>query len=147
MFWLPLSILGMGQEHLKARMHSIFYSMELPSFLTYSTMRSPAVAFRNTSRQQALIESVAGHLGGLLKVQPEAGGMHLTARLGAQIAMRMSDVDVSRKAREAGFVLPALSDYCAGSGHHQGLLMGYSGFDEVELDAACEKLAAILQAS
>ena len=98
-------------------------------------------------RQQALIESVAGHLGGLLKVQPEAGGMHLTVRLGAQIAMRMSDVDVSRKAREAGLVLPALSDYCAGSGHHQGLLMGYSGFDEVELDAACEKLAAILQAS
>lgn len=97
-------------------------------------------------RQQALIESVTGHLGGLLKVQPEAGGMHLTARLGAGLAARMSDVEVSRKAGEAGLVLPALSGYCTGSSRYQGLLMGYSGFDETELDAACEKLAAILQA-
>jgi len=98
-------------------------------------------------RQQALIESVAGHLGGLLKVQPEAGGMHLTAQLGAGLAVRMSDVEVSQKASEAGLVLPALSGYCAGSARHQGLLMGYSGFDEAELDAACEKLAGLLQIS
>lgn len=97
-------------------------------------------------RQQALIESVAGHLGGLLKVHPEAGGMHLTARLGASLAARMSDFEVSQRARDAGLVLPALSGYSAGSCRHQGLLMGYSGFDEAELDAACQKLAAVLQA-
>ena len=78
-------------------------------------------------------------------MQPEAGGMHLTAQLGAGLAVRKSDVDVSQKAREAGLVLPALSRYCTGSVCHQGLLMGYSGFDETELDAACEKLAATLQ--
>ena len=96
-------------------------------------------------RQQALIESVSRHLAGLLFVQAEAGGMHLTARLSASLAARMNDVQVSHKAREAGLVLPALSSYCAGSASYQGLLMGYSGFDESELDTACAKLAGLLQ--
>jgi GntR family transcriptional regulator/MocR family aminotransferase len=97
-------------------------------------------------RQQALIESVSRHLAGLLVVQAEAGGMHLTARLSTGLAARMNDVQVSHKAREAGLVLPALSSYCAGSASYQGLLMGYSGFDESELDTACAKLAGLLQA-
>ena len=98
-----------------------------------------------SARQQALVESVSRHLDGLLVVQPEAGGMHLTARLSAFLAGRMNDVQVSYVAREAGLVLPALSGYCAGSDGHQGLLMGYSGFDETELDAACAQLASLLQ--
>jgi DNA-binding transcriptional MocR family regulator len=57
----------------------------------------------------------------------------------------MNDVQVSQKAGEAGLVLPALSSYCVGAARHQGLLMGYSGFDEKELDAACAKLASLLQ--
>ncbi len=96
-------------------------------------------------RQQALVESVGRHLDGLLTVQPEAGGMHLTARLCAGLAQRMSDVQISHKARETGLMLPALSRYCAGPAKHQGLLMGYSGFDHAELDAACVKLASLLQ--
>ncbi len=96
-------------------------------------------------RQQALIDSVSRHLTGLLSVQAEAGGMHLTARLCCGLAARMTDVQVSHRAREAGLVLPALSSYCAGSVGDQGLLMGYSGFDEIELDAACAKLAGLLQ--
>ena len=96
-------------------------------------------------RQQALIESVSRHLAGFLVVQAEAGGMHLTARLAAGLAARMNDVQVSRKARDAGLVLPALSGYCARSANCQGLLMGYSGFDETELDAACAQLAGLLQ--
>jgi DNA-binding transcriptional MocR family regulator len=79
-------------------------------------------------------------------VQAEAGGMHLTARLSARLAARMNDTQVSHKAGGAGLVLPALSTYCAVSADHQGLLMGYSGFDEKELDAACAKLADLLQA-
>ncbi len=97
-------------------------------------------------RQQALIESVSRHLAGALIVQAEAGGMHLTARLSAGLAARMNDVQVSEKAREAGLVLPALSSYCSASADHQGVLMGYSGFDEAELNAACAKLADLLQA-
>jgi len=99
-----------------------------------------------SARQQALIESMSRRLAGLLTVEPEAGGMHLTARLSAGLAARMNDIQVSRKAGEAGLVLPALSSYCAGPADHQGLLMGYSGFDEKELDAACAKLADLLQA-
>ena len=96
-------------------------------------------------RQQALVESVGRHLDGLLAVQPEAGGMHLTARLCAGLAQRMNDVQISHKALDAGLMLPALSRYCAGPVKHQGLLMGYSGFDNAELDAACAKLAGLLQ--
>jgi GntR family transcriptional regulator/MocR family aminotransferase len=98
-----------------------------------------------SARQQALVESMSGHLGGLLTVEVEAGGMHLTARLSAGLAARMNDMQVSQKARDAGLVLPALSSYCVGAASHQGLLMGYSGFDEAELDAACAKLADLLQ--
>lgn len=97
------------------------------------------------ARQQALTDSVSRHLSGLLSVQAEAGGMHLTARLCTGLAVRMNDRQVSHKAREAGLVLPALSSYGAGSEGCQGLLMGYSGFDEAELDAACARLAGLLQ--
>ncbi len=97
-------------------------------------------------RQQALIESVSRHLSGLLVVQAEAGGMHLTARLSDALSARMSDVEVSQRAAAAGLLLPALSSYSAATAGHQGVLMGYSGFDEVELDTACATLAGLLQA-
>ncbi|MEM9472244.1 MAG: PLP-dependent aminotransferase family protein, partial [Pseudomonadota bacterium] len=96
-------------------------------------------------RQQALVESVSRHLSGLLEVRAEAGGMHLTAKLSAALSARMSDTEVSQRATEAGLVLPALSSYSAASAGHQGLLMGYSGFDETELDSACATLAGLLQ--
>lgn len=98
-----------------------------------------------SARQQALVESVSRHLSGLLEVQAEAGGMHLTATLSAALSARMSDTEVSQRATEAGLVLPALSSYSAASAGHQGLLMGYSGFDETELDSACATLAGLLQ--
>jgi GntR family transcriptional regulator/MocR family aminotransferase len=97
-------------------------------------------------RQQALVESVSRHLSGLLVVQAEAGGMHLTARLSDELAARIGDVQVSQRAAAAGLLLPALSSYGAASAGYQGVLMGYSGFDETELDAACATLAGVLQA-
>ncbi|MGI9511673.1 MAG: PLP-dependent aminotransferase family protein [Anderseniella sp.] len=99
-----------------------------------------------SARQQALVESVSRHLSGLLVVQAEAGGMHLTARLSDELAARIGDVQVSQRAAAAGLLLPALSSYGAASAGYQGVLMGYSGFDETELDAACATLAGVLQA-
>jgi GntR family transcriptional regulator/MocR family aminotransferase len=98
------------------------------------------------TRQQALVEAVGRHLPGVLEVEPEAGGMHLTARLSPALAARMNDVELSDIARCNGLSLRPLSSFCHGKVSMQGVLMGYSGFDETELDAACRKLAALLQA-
>ncbi len=97
------------------------------------------------SRQQALVCAVQRHLDGLLVVEPEDGGMHLTARLGPSLAGRMSDSDVAARAAAAGVSLRAVSTFCHGV-QADGLLMGYSGFDEAELEEACIRLAAALQA-
>lgn len=96
-------------------------------------------------RQEALLSSMQKHLSGLLIVQRETGGMHLLARLAPDLASRMSDVEVSVLAHECGISLPALSHYSKNDGCQQGLLMGYSGFDENELEAACIKLAELLK--
>jgi GntR family transcriptional regulator/MocR family aminotransferase len=58
----------------------------------------------------------------------------------------MSDVELSDLARANGLSLKPLSSFCHGPARMQGVLMGYSGFDETELDAACRKLASLLQA-
>jgi len=99
-----------------------------------------------SSRQDALIASVGRHLGGLLSVQREAGGMHLVARIAPELGWRMNDVQISDCARAAGLALSALSSYCTGPAPQQGLLMGYSGFQDEELEAACQRLANALQA-
>ncbi|MEE4237419.1 MAG: PLP-dependent aminotransferase family protein [Anderseniella sp.] len=98
------------------------------------------------TRQQALVEAVGKHLHGLLEVEPEAGGMHLTARLSPGLAARMNDVELSGLARRNGLSLRPLSSFCHGKAAMQGVLMGYSGFDETQLDTACRKLARLLQA-
>jgi GntR family transcriptional regulator/MocR family aminotransferase len=87
------------------------------------------------------------HLAGLLEVEPEAGGMHLDSTpVATPLAQRMSDVQLSDLARPNGLSLKPLSSFCHGPSRMQGVLMGYSGFDEAELDAACRKLASLLQA-
>ncbi len=97
------------------------------------------------ARQQALLDAAARHLDGLLEVEPEAGGMHLTARLAPALAARMTDADLSGLARGHGLTLSALSSFYRGTAPGQGVLMGYAGFDETELDAACSKLAGLLR--
>jgi GntR family transcriptional regulator/MocR family aminotransferase len=72
--------------------------------------------------------------------------MHLVARIAPELAWRMNDVQISDCARAAGLALPALSSYCTGPARQQGLLMGYSGFQDEELEAACQRLANALQA-
>jgi GntR family transcriptional regulator/MocR family aminotransferase len=98
------------------------------------------------ARQQALVAAAGTHLAGLLEVEPEAGGMHLAARLSPALAARMDDVELSQLAGRNGLALKPLSSFCHGNARMQGVLLGYSGFDETELEAACRKLAGLLQA-
>jgi GntR family transcriptional regulator/MocR family aminotransferase len=72
--------------------------------------------------------------------------MHLAARLSPALAARMDDVELSQLAGRNGLALKPLSSFCHGKARMQGVLLGYSGFDETELDAACRKLGGLLQA-
>lgn len=98
------------------------------------------------ARQQALVEAMRTHLDGLLEVEPEAGGMHLTAHFTCELAARMNDVELCELTQRNCLLLRPLSSFCHGTARMQGVLMGYSGFDETELDAASRKLAGLLQA-
>jgi GntR family transcriptional regulator/MocR family aminotransferase len=92
-------------------------------------------------RQQALIAAVARHLDGMLTVAADPGGMHLVARPHARIAPQFDDQAVATAAARAGVTATALSACYAGAGKTHGLLLGYAGVPEADIDAAVRRLA------
>ena len=96
-------------------------------------------------RQQALIDAVEQHLGGILSIEPAPAGMHLIARLTSKLSRRMSDADVSTLAEEIGITALPLSLYFEGKPTQQGLVLGYAGFEEDAIDEAARKLAHALK--
>ena len=72
--------------------------------------------------------------------------MHLVARPTAALAARLSDRDIEDRARQHGISAPALSAYYLGEAQSQGLLLGYAGVDEAEMDGAVQRLVAALEA-
>lgn len=96
------------------------------------------------SRQQALLAAAGRHLEGLLTLQPDDAGLHLIAGLTPDLAARMDDRTASRRAREAGIVAPALSDFYWGKPDRQGLMLGYAGVPEDEIERAVKRLARAL---
>ena len=70
--------------------------------------------------------------------------MHLVARLDTHL--KLSDQEVSKRAGEQGIVLPALSGFYRGAHPQQGVLMGYAGLSEAEIQAGVSKLIEILDA-
>ncbi len=95
-------------------------------------------------RQAALVKAATGRLGGLLEVAPDDAGMHLVARLGAELARRASDREVEARALEAGVTAPALAGYYLGEPATQGVMLGYAAVPEAEIAAAVDTLAAVL---
>jgi GntR family transcriptional regulator/MocR family aminotransferase len=67
-------------------------------------------------------------------------GLHLTALL----APGLDDRDVVRSAAERGISAMPLSAYYAGKGSKSGLVLGFGGTDEAQLDRAIERLAQII---
>lgn len=147
---LPPDLTSAVMQVLQARgaMASAVAQPALARFMASGRFSTHIRRMRRTyaTRQQALVEAASTHLAGLLEVEPEAGGMHLTARLSPWLAERMTDAELSHLARSNGLSLKPVSSFCHGPACTQGVLMGYSGFDETELDAACRKLASLLQA-
>jgi GntR family transcriptional regulator/MocR family aminotransferase len=97
------------------------------------------------SRQQALIASAQRHLSGLLEIVPDPAGMHVVARPHADIASTFDDVAVVDAAAAASVSVAALSARYAGAHKEQGLILGYAGTPEVEIERAIVRLQKALR--
>ena len=94
-------------------------------------------------RQARLVRAARRHLTGLAHVAPAEAGMHLVAALPAG----SDDVDVTARAAVAGVVVRPLSTHYLGRPERSGLLLGYAGTPEREIDRSVEALAAVLRSS
>lgn len=83
---------------------------------------------------------VAAALGKHAPLDPIAG-MYATVELPERVARR-----AHQAARRAGFDVPLLADYCRSSGRH-GLLLGFGGCTDAELDAALAAISTALAGS
>lgn len=97
------------------------------------------------SRQQALIASAQRHLAGLLEIVPDPAGMHVIARPHADIASTFDDVAVVDAAAAASVSIAALSACYAGANKEQGLILGYAGTPEIEIERAIVRLQKALR--
>ena len=100
-----------------------------------------------TRRRLLLVEALKREAGDLVEVLPQEVGMHVTVRLAQKIAARISDVALSERAADEGFVLLPLSgQYASGSGEC-GFLLGYAGWTEAEFGDALQRLIALLRSA
>lgn len=101
---------------------------------------------RYKARQELLLGAARRHLGGLLELGADPGGMHLIGYLHPELAGRMDDQEASRRAAAAGIAAPPLSSHWIGRAKHQGLLLGYTAVPERQIDAVVGRLAKALSA-
>lgn len=96
------------------------------------------------ARQALLLDAAETHLSGLLVLAPDPAGMHLVGLFDPTLAARMDDVEASRRAAKNGVSARPLSGFYAGPARRQGLLLGYAGVPDAEIEPAVERLAAAL---
>jgi GntR family transcriptional regulator/MocR family aminotransferase len=99
---------------------------------------------RYEARQEVLLDAARRHLGGLLEVGADPGGMHLIGYLHPDLAARMDDQEASRRATAFGIAAPALSSHWIGRAKRQGLMLGYTALPERQMDSVIGRLAKAL---
>ena len=95
-------------------------------------------------RRAALLASAERHLGGLLTIAPDAGGMHLIAKPVGALAKSFDDLAVTKAAAAAGLVVQPLSVCYAARPKRHGLILGYAGTPEAEIDRAVATLRTVV---
>jgi GntR family transcriptional regulator/MocR family aminotransferase len=95
------------------------------------------------ARQARLLRGVRRHLAGLLDVAPAEAGMHLVAAL----PDGTDDVALAADVARAGVVVRTLSVHYVAREARSGLLLGYAGVPEREIDLGVEQLARVLRES
>jgi GntR family transcriptional regulator / MocR family aminotransferase len=91
-------------------------------------------------RRAALLAAAERHLAGLLTIAPDPGGMHLIAMPEGKLAKSFDDVAVVQAAAEAGLVVQPLSVCYAGRPKRHGLILGYAGTPEPEIERGLRTL-------
>jgi len=91
-------------------------------------------------RRRALVEAIHKRMGGKLEVIGAEAGMHLVALLPPGV----SDVAISRRAAEIGISAMPLSSCYAKPPVRGGLILGYGGTDERQIQEGISKLAVSL---
>jgi GntR family transcriptional regulator/MocR family aminotransferase len=92
-------------------------------------------------RRAALVEAIAGELGGELVVAEGEAGMHLVATF----ANRRDDREVSARAARHGLWAMPLSSCYAGTASRHGLVLGFSGTDVAEIHDGVRRLRGVLR--
>jgi GntR family transcriptional regulator/MocR family aminotransferase len=95
-------------------------------------------------RQQALI-AAGRHLEPWLELVPDRGGMHLVAQPSCTIGPVFDDVATAAAAADAGVAVSPLSACYAGASKGYGLILGYAGTPEPEIEAGAVTLRGVLQ--
>lgn len=103
-------------------------------------------------RRAALVEAIERHMGDLVTISADGGGMHLTMRLDVPLI----DRDVAEATRAHGLYVDALSGYCQptrsgradanDSARYNGFMVGYSGLPAEDADRAVARLADVVRA-
>ena len=95
-------------------------------------------------RREALLAAAERHLNGLLGIAPDPGGMHLIAKPVGALARSFDDVAVTKAAAAAGLIVQPLSVCYAGRPKRHGLILGYAGTPEAEIDRAVATLRGVV---
>ncbi|MBS0562280.1 MAG: PLP-dependent aminotransferase family protein [Proteobacteria bacterium] len=94
------------------------------------------------ARQEAVVAAAARHLRGMLAVPPDVGGMHLVARPDAGV--RLDDRAATAAAGAACVRVARLSVCYRGEAAAHGLLLGYAGTPDADIEPAIRRLADAL---
>jgi GntR family transcriptional regulator/MocR family aminotransferase len=99
------------------------------------------------NRREALVAGIERHLARWLESVPDRAGTYLVARPVAAIAPRFDDRAVVAAGAEEGIAVAPLSACYAGRRRQPGLILGYAGTPEDQIDSACATLARVLRAA
>ena len=137
---LPEALIGPARDYLRptGSRASLLPQPALASFMAEGAFATHLRRARRiyAQRQAALVAALAP-LADVLDFGPEPSGMHLVAR--------MAGDDRALVAGAKGLVLRALSAHALLPDPPRGLVLGYTAFDEGQLQAAAQRLAGLIR--
>jgi len=90
-------------------------------------------------RQQLFLDAANKYFANSIRFNASDSGMHLVGDVGQQ-----NDKLLSQAAQQAGFMVPALSDYFIGKANRRGLVFGYTCVASEDIDNKVKELATLL---
>ncbi|MGH7806083.1 MAG: PLP-dependent aminotransferase family protein [Candidatus Binatia bacterium] len=142
---VPESLVGAFETAIRHTGHgaAVVVQAALADFLTEGHFARHVRRMRAlyAKRQARLVEAARRMLGGLAVVHPADAGMHVNAEL----PRGTDDGAVAAAAAELGVVVRTFSSHCLERPKRGGLLLGYAGVPEPEIEPAVAKLAQALE--